>query len=120
MKTAKDLRWQAAKFIVSVSLPDGVSAADLEWAVVQLLALPSIMCERESGNKRKLIDLRPGIESVRIVSGDDSGTQMVMRLPHREFTVKPVEVVQALNRFTAGISLISLHRSELIVAQRII
>ena len=43
-----------------------------------------------------------------------------MRLPHREFTVKPVEVVQALNRFTSGISLISLHRSELIVAQRII
>ena len=54
-----------SEFIVSVSLPDGVSAADLEWAVVQLLALPSIMCERESGNKRKIIDLRPGIESVR-------------------------------------------------------
>jgi len=99
----------AGEFVVEVALPEGCSATDLANAVEELMGRAEIPCRRESGGKRRTIDLRPGIESLSV--GDDG--RIVMLLPHREFTVKPGEIVEELSRSVPGIRMVSVHRSKL-------
>ncbi|MCL5103269.1 MAG: TIGR03960 family B12-binding radical SAM protein [Armatimonadetes bacterium] len=102
------------EFIVEVTLPEDESAAKLQLAIDQLLSLPEIIVRRESENKRRTIDLRPGIESIRIVDLIVDGHAWIeMKLPHLSFTVKPSEIVEALGQFVPGIRMAGIHRVRL-------
>jgi radical SAM-linked protein len=109
----KGLAVKGSEFIVDVALPDDDSASRLEWAVGEVLSLPEIVVERESGGRRKKFDLRPGIESLEVIEASGLGARISMVLPHREFTVKPSEVVETLNRFLPGIGMVRAHRKRL-------
>ena len=104
-----------SEFVVDVSLPEGKLLADVGSAIDQLLSRDEILTVRESGGKRRTIDLRPGIETLRALeSTEESRAQIVMRLPHLQFTVKPVEIVQALGDSIPGIQVLSIRRSALL------
>lgn len=103
----------ASLFEVGVSLPECVDAERLRAAVAELLGRAEIVVERESAKKRRRVDLRPGIESLEVEQGSD-GARLVMRLPHREFTVKPAEIVAELAKALPGLGMTHIHRRELV------
>ena len=111
-RAAKGIIVTGSEFVAEVALPkDG---PDIEQRIEELMARDHILVQRESGGKRKTLDLRPGIEAVSLLEtqGPDckSGpTAISMVLPHREFTVKPAEIVEAL-----GLEMISVHRARLL------
>lgn len=87
---------------------------DLHAAVENLLNLPEILTERKSGNRRKMIDIRPGIESLDVqTTADGKFLSLIMKLPHLQFTVKPSEIVNAMSQYVSGISISSIHRARL-------
>lgn len=108
----------AGEFIVTLTLPDAASMEKLESAVKQLMDRDSIPFIRESGRNRKKIDLRPGIESIKIESREpeveNTHVHIKIVVKHLTFTVKPVEVVALLSEYVPGLELVSLHRSRLI------
>ena len=101
-RAAKGIIVTGSEFVAEVAVPEG--APEIEQLIEQLMARDQIVVQRESGGKRKTLDLRPGIESVTL--GPTALISMV--LPHREFTVKPAEIVEAL-----GLGLVSVHRARL-------
>ena len=112
---SRDFTITGSEFTVEVALSEGTTAADLESAINRLLSQPEILSERESGNKRKVIDLRPGIESLNVFEGSgDRSVRIVMTLPHLQFTVKPSEITKALDQDIQGIKILSIHRSNLL------
>ena len=111
---SKDFAVTGSEFTVEITLLEGTSAANLESAINEILSLPEILSERESGNKRKVFDLRPGIESLKVLDVSSLSARIVMTLPHREFTVKPAEIVKALDQYLPGIKIVSIHRSNLL------
>lgn len=105
----------AGEFAVEVGLQDADSFEVLEAAVRELMGRAEIPWERESAKKRRKIDLRPGIESMSDpVRVSEDRARITMRLPHREFTVKPLEVVEVLARSVPGLHVLSVHRSGLV------
>jgi radical SAM family uncharacterized protein/radical SAM-linked protein len=105
----------ASEFVVEVELPDENSAGRLQDEIVNLMAQAHIFQERESGGKRRMIDIREGIESIRIIDRvGATNARIVMTLPHREYTVKPSEVIDAISGKLHGIAIKSIHRSRLI------
>jgi len=78
-----------------------------------LLARKRIPWVRESGGKRREVDLRPGIARLQVDEGTSAQLRMVVE--HREFTVKPSEVVALLAERVPGLEAISVHRERLIV-----
>ena len=117
----------AGEFVVGVALPDGGSIEKLRAAVDELLLREEIAWIRESGGKRRKVDLRPGIAELRVESGEqradlpptpssEEGGQavLVLRVRHLEFTVKPSEVVAVLSESVPGIEIVSLHRMRLV------
>ena len=105
----------ASEFVAELELPDDETPEQLESALRQLLQEPQIIIERESKKKRKTIDLKPGIESVSVLdTPSDSTARIIMTLPHRDFTVKPTEVIEALGKYLPGLEILSIHRSRLI------
>ena len=112
----------AGEFVVEVALPDEESVVGLRAAVDELMARADIPWERESGSKRKKVDLRPGIEKLEVESAkskvESSGTvtvaQLRMVVRHLEFTVKPAEIVALLGQSVPGIEMVSVHRSCLV------
>jgi len=105
----------ASEFVVEVELPDKNSANRLQDEIVSLMAQAHIFQERESGGKRRMIDIREGIESIRVIDRvSATNARVVMTLPHREYTVKPSEIIDALSRQLQGIVIKSIHRSRLI------
>ncbi|MCE5197385.1 TIGR03960 family B12-binding radical SAM protein [bacterium] len=110
-----------SELIVSVAFPDDESASMLGPAVDALLSQSEIIIERESGKKRRTIDLRPGISSLNLVEPPvDTGARIAVTLPHLEFTVKPAEIVQALGKFVPGIRMVSIHRVALITGDSVV
>ena len=113
----KGVAVSASEFVVTVALPDPQAAETLPDAIRLFLAEDRIICERESDGRRKTIDIRPGISSLSATPlVTDSGQRralLAMTLPHRRFTVKPSEVVEALGRYSPGIALVSIHRASL-------
>ncbi|MHB9038857.1 MAG: TIGR03960 family B12-binding radical SAM protein [Armatimonadota bacterium] len=102
-----------SELIVKVSLPDEQSAAKLGPAVEGLMSRSEILCRRE---KRGTIDIRPGIallEPCELSEGLTAGIRMILR--HLEFTVKPVEIIEALGEIIPGIGISSVHRANLIL-----
>jgi len=117
----------AGEFVVEVSLPalrqaqDAGSVDKLRAAVDELMARAEIPWERESGGKRRRVDLRPGIEALhvesaklRVESSERCTAQLSVTVRHLEFTVKPAEVVAVLSESVPGLELVSLHRSRLV------
>lgn len=104
----------ASEYIAEICLAEDASYQDAQEAVRQLMALPKIECVRESNNKKKTVDIRPGIECLELTQEPDGTTYLKMVLPHREFTVKPTEIVEALRNFLPGISIGSVHRKRVI------
>ena len=101
-RNAKGIIVTGSEFVVEVAVPDG--APDIQSRIDELMARKEILVERESGGKRRMFDLRPGIEAVSLI---DTNRVSVI-LPHREFTVKPAEIVEAL-----GLEMVSVHRARL-------
>jgi radical SAM family uncharacterized protein/radical SAM-linked protein len=112
---AKGPAIEASEFVVEISLPDETSEERLRGVIDGIMAQPHIFRERESKGKRKVIDLRPGIESLRIADRrTDAGVCIEMVLPHRDYTVKPSEVIDAITNLIPGIGVNWTHRSRLI------
>ncbi|MCX6345704.1 MAG: TIGR03960 family B12-binding radical SAM protein [Armatimonadetes bacterium] len=112
----KGITVTGSEFIVEIALPDEIDSAKLEWAIDQVLSKPEILVERESGNRRKTFDLRPGIESLALIDPPANGRARIsMILPHREFTVKPSEIVGIIGELAPGVSMVSVHRARLIL-----
>lgn len=107
----------AGEFVVEVALPDEGSIEKLRAAVDELMSREEIPWVRESGGKRRKVDLRPGIEGLRVESGEQGtgSAELVLRVRHLEFTVKPSEVVAVLNESVPGLEIVSLHRSRLVI-----
>lgn len=113
--SAKGPAIEASEFVAEIVFPDEPSAERLQGAIDDLMAQPHIFRERESKGKRKVIDLRPGIESLRIADRPtDTSACVEMVLPHRDYTVKPSEVIDAIGRLIPGIGVNWTHRSRLI------
>ncbi len=102
----------AGEFVLELSLPEGQSADDLNRAVEELLARESIPWERESGGKRRTVDLREGIEELK-VEADESGIRLIILVKHLGFTVKPTEIVTILSEKVPGIETLSTCRRNL-------
>lgn len=102
----------AGEFALEISLPQGQSVDDLNSAVADLMARQTIPWERESGGKRRTIDLREGIEELKI-EADESGIRLIIRVKHLGFTVKPTEVVKLLSEEAPGIETLSTCRRNL-------
>ncbi len=104
----------SSEFLVGVDLDRCTSRDELMAAVRSLMEESSIPAERESGGRHKKIDIRPGIESLSVCDDALGAMALSMTLPHREFTVKPSEVVEALaDRLAGGIEIVSIHRKKL-------
>ena len=104
-----------SEFVAELALPRETTAAQLESALSRLLSAPQIPFVRESRKKRRTIDLRPGIESLGVLDRPSSrAARIIMRLPHRDFTVKPAEIVKALGEYLSGLQILSIHRSRLL------
>lgn len=105
----------AGEFSVELELADESAADGLEQAIDDLMAQPRIVREREAGGKRKVIDIRPGIESLRVARRPTAKSARIeMVLPHREFTVKPSEIVDELGKRSKVVGITRIHRSRLI------
>ncbi len=113
----KGVKIVASELIVEVALPAEVPEAKLREAVDALMAREQIIRERESGGKRKHIDLRPGIAELKVESGEQGMENTIahlkMVLKHLEFTVKASEVVSVLAEYVPGVEMISVHRKSL-------
>ncbi|MDH7600735.1 MAG: TIGR03936 family radical SAM-associated protein [Armatimonadota bacterium] len=108
----------ASEYLVTIDMPTGATTEDARRATEQLLAQSRIDYARESGGKRRTIDLRSGIESLAVLPDSRSNVAVLqMVLPQREFAVKPSEVVQALSSFLSGIRIRSIHRKRLIITE---
>ncbi|MGQ9455692.1 MAG: TIGR03960 family B12-binding radical SAM protein [Armatimonadota bacterium] len=104
----------ASEYVVEIHLLENTSYQDAQGAVKQLMALPKIECVRYSHKKKKMVDIRPGIEYLELTRESDGATYLRMVLPHREFTVKPMEIVEVMRNFLPGISIGSIHRKRVI------
>jgi radical SAM family uncharacterized protein/radical SAM-linked protein len=103
----------AGEFIVELALPDEESLSRLRAAADELMARAQILWLRESEKKRRTVDLRPGIEELRVES-EEQRVLLVLRVKHLEFTVKPAEVVAVLAESVPGIETVSVHRANLV------
>ena len=107
---------RASEYVVEVALPEPGSFAALRAAVDDLMRQAQIERVRESGGKRRTIDIRPGIERLSIGPAPAEGTALIsMTLPHRDFTVKPSEVIGVLAAAVPGLTTRSAHRRRLII-----
>ena len=105
----------ASEFVLEFGLPEDAGITELESAAIDILGRDSIIVERGTGRDRKRFDLRPGIESLTISPGHDpSIARVTATLPHREFTVKPAEIVCLLSEKLPGLDAISVRRARLI------
>ncbi len=105
----------ASEFLVQLSLPESVSIDEVNQAIVSLMNEEHIEHIRESGGKRKPIDLRRGIGSLSLQVDSGGAPNLLMTLPHLDFTVKPSEVVETLTRSIPGLASRSIHRTRLLV-----
>ncbi|MGB9620146.1 MAG: hypothetical protein ACPL7K_07025, partial [Armatimonadota bacterium] len=88
----------------------------LAAAARDIMARTQIEVERSADEGRRRVDIRPGLESLEVSAGSEKGTARIrMTLPHREFTVKPAEVISVLAEAVPGIVTRSVHRSRLIL-----
>lgn len=103
----------AGEFIVDLKLHGDHTLKELKSAVTNLLAQQSIPQQRESGGKRRTVDLRPGVDDLRVESGEH-GARLFIRVKHLDFTVKPAEIVAILSKSVPEIELVSIHRHRLL------
>jgi len=103
----------ASEFVVEVKLPDGAALGELRSAVERMLGRTEILWERESGGKRKTIDLRRGVEKIGVESSGEAAAALRVVVKHLEFTVKAAEVVELLREDIPGLEIVSIHREKL-------
>ena len=96
-------------------LVDSAVVDRLQAAVDKLMHRESIPWERESGKKRRMVDLRPGIALLEVESSD-ARLALRMVVKHLDFTVKPSEIVALLAESVPGLEIASLHRERLVTA----
>jgi radical SAM-linked protein len=107
---------RASEFAIEVAGDDPDLPGRLAMAVGELMSRASIEIVRESGGRRRTIDIRPGIESLEVSAGPANRTaRITMTLPHREFTVKPSEIFGQLKTAVPGLTTRSAHRNRLIL-----
>jgi radical SAM-linked protein len=107
---------RASEFVVAVDLPEPGAVPKLRAAAEALMRQSRIERERTSGGRRRTIDIRPGIESIEVAPGSvDATARITMTLPHRDFTVKPSEIIGALADTIPGIAARQVHRTRLIL-----
>jgi radical SAM family uncharacterized protein/radical SAM-linked protein len=105
----------ASEYLVELDLPDDTSQKDIADAVNHLPSSPKIEFKRKTGQGERILDLRSGISELDVCSSKKTGTillRMVVR--HRDFTVKPSEIVECLARSVPGLAIRSVHRARLI------
>jgi radical SAM-linked protein len=118
---AKDLAVEGSEFLIECGMGNAECGIDdLRAAVDELMAREEIPWVRESGGKRRVVDLRPGIAQLQIEdcglrNEGQSVVQLKLVVEHREFTVKAFEVVAVLAERVPGLELIGIHRTRLIV-----
>ena len=121
---------EASEFIVECGMRSAeCGIAELKAAVDELMARTEIPWVRESGGKRRTVDLRPGIAELRVRSAECGmrkdlppapstleGEHVSLRLvvKHLEFTVKASEVVALLAERVPEIEMVSIHRANLL------
>jgi len=105
----------ASDYVIGLNLSNGASLDDLTRAVGDLMARSELVVTRESGGKRRNVDIRAGIESMSVISNDSESAAIGVVFPHREYTIKPSEVVEALGALIPGLSVRSIHRSALVL-----
>jgi hypothetical protein len=110
---------RADEFQLDVTLPGDRGLDDLRQAVRSVLSRDSIPWERKSEKSAKRIDLRPGIEALDVTGTTADGAAGVrMVLPHRQFTVRPSEVIELIRQMIPGVEMKSLHRADLLLEER--
>jgi radical SAM family uncharacterized protein/radical SAM-linked protein len=105
----------ASDYLVGLDFTNGSGPDELHDAVDELLARRELVVTRESGDKKRNVDIRRGIESLSVITSDSGGVAIGVVFPHLEYTVKPSEVVEALRSTIPGLSIRSIHRSALIL-----
>ncbi|MFQ3548347.1 MAG: TIGR03960 family B12-binding radical SAM protein [Armatimonadota bacterium] len=69
----------------------------LQSSIFNLLEKDTIIIERISKGKKKQIDIRKGIKNISIYE-EDKNTIIRLMLLHKDFTVKPMEVIDILKK----------------------
>ncbi len=101
------------EYEVTLSLPDGTSAQDLENGIASLLARDTVPVTREKEGKKKIVDIRPNLFSLTLLPETVTPTRaaVCMRVGQGENgTAKPPEVVAALAEQIPGLTLRRSHR----------
>ncbi len=87
----------------------GASCADLAVAAKTLLASEAVVVERKKETSSKLVDIRPGVESIEMLHNEtDDGNSALLRAKLRN--VRPNELVEALSTNAPGALMKIAHR----------
>lgn len=106
---------KGSEYEALLRLPENAGAEDIRSAAAALLGRTEIPRMRESGGKRRKVDLRPGIESLEVAdSGPERAVVLRMRIPSLDFSVRPAEIVELISEIVPGVELMSLHRTRLL------
>ncbi len=105
----------AGEFVLELRIPQDHSLQNLTEAADDLIGQSQIPWERESGKKRRAVDLRPGIDELK-VEPTELGARLILRVKHLDFTVKPTEIVSILSKSVPDIEVISICRRDLIIS----
>lgn len=105
-------------FLLRVGIPPSKSKEDLERAIDEFHKTPSILVKRETKEKTKDINVKDFLKELRIrefAPGEAVLEALILITPYG--SVKPREVIQALETFMPGLKLLSVHRKELFLKE---
>ncbi|MBC7326584.1 DUF2344 domain-containing protein [bacterium] len=105
-------------FLLQIQLPENASKEAFEKAIEEFLSQPSFFIKRETKEKVKEIDLKQFVRKLKL-SDFKEGKAMLSALIAitPQGSVKPRELVQALNNFLPGLKLLQVHRKELFLKE---
>lgn len=105
-------------FLLRVGIPPSKSREDLERAIDEFRKTPSILVKRETKEKTKDINVKDFLKELKIwefAPGEAVLEALILITPYG--SVKPREVIQALETFMPGLKLLSVHRKELFLRE---
>ncbi len=105
-------------FLIKIKTPPTKSREELEQALTELKKTPSFVIKRESKGKVKEINIKEFIKELKVEEfspGETILQALILITPHG--SVKPIEVVEALESFLPEIKMVSVHRKQLFLRE---
>ncbi len=116
---AKDLLsgYDRGVYEMTCGMPEGATAAQVENAVAEMLALPEIVLKRERQNKAKMVNIRPNLYALNARPHPENEARCIVTAVAGQGeggTARPNEILEALAERLPGLTLRRTHRAKLI------